>query len=636
MDYRDFKETEGTAEGKKKPKKEKPAVNKGPKGYWWTAPEGSVHENVFALKRHLEEQQSSRAQDVIRSMALYGDKRALRAMNTVQQAEPGARLTLNVVRAVVNTVLAKTAKNRPKPSFVTSGGDWKLQQRAKKLDKFCQGQFYEADFYAEREATLKDAAVIGTGVSKFYADPAAGKVCVERVLGTELLIDDNEALLGKPRQLLQQMRVSRELLLADYQDDEKKRAAIEAAKAAKADDLVEPFQGVGDLVEVVEAWHLPSYAGASDGRTSLVMDGITLEDSKWTRDSFPFEFLHWEKPMTGFWGPGIAEQLAGIQLEINKLLRRIKAILDLCSTPWIFLERGSKVNPNALTNKIGTIIEFTGTRPTREALNQVPPELFQQLDRLYERAFQEMGVSQMSAQSRKPAGLDSGKALREFSDIESERFVVFGQNDERYVLGAGRQMIACAGELKKEKVRYKVRSLSRRFMEEISWDEVDLDDSKYVMQMFPTSSLPSHPAARKQTIEEMQNAGWIDDKEARRLLDMPDLESSSNIRFAAMDDIDSLVERLLESGEEAYQAPEPYQDLAYGLRRFQSAYLRGKVDGVPDDRLDLLRRWMSQAQAHLQPPAPPAAPAPAAAALPIPAPAPALPAGPPVPAPVAA
>ena len=60
-----------------------------------------------------------------------------------------------------------------------------------------------------------------------------------------------------------------------------------------------------------------------------------------------------------------------------------------------------------------------------------------------------------------------------------------------------------------------------------------------------------------------------------------------------------------------YEAPEPYQNLQLGLRLFQNAYLMYKGQNAPEDRLELLRQWVSDAQALLaqaQPPMPPQAP----------------------------
>lgn len=627
MDYRDFKE---------KGAPEKPTTKS--LGFWWTKPQKSdtdegPHKAIIDTKKHLEEQQSDRSAANLRHMRLYGDvslfgmsASSREAAMTGQPDAPAVRLTLNVIRACVDTVLAKTAKNRPKPTFVTEGGNWSQQQQAKRLDKFCQGQFYEAGYYAVRRQALRDALILGTGVKKFYPDHDAGTAKVERTLCEELLIDDAEGFHGDPRSLFQRKAMAREILLGMYDGDGDAMNAIERVKSVAGNPLV---RGLGEQVEVVEAWHLPSHPKAKDGRHVICIDGFTLEDEAWKRPEFPFTFIKWNTPQVGFWGSGVAEQLIGIQLEINKLLKKIQAIMELVSVPRYLLERGSKVDPKMMTNAIGALIYYSGAAPQPQVFNAVPPELFQQLDRLYNRAFEIVGVSQLSANSEKPAGLNSGRALREYNDIETERFAMFQQQDEETVLADGRQLVALAPEIKK----YEVKVVSRRFLETIKWEDIDLDADKYVMQMFPTSSLPSHPAARMQTIQEMAQAQWITTTEARRLMDMPDLENSSNIAFAKQDDIDALVDRVLEKGEEAYQPPEPYQDLSYGLERFQSAYLRGKVDGVPEDRLELLQTWMdqaqdmlTQAQAASQPPpgagpAPsgaPAAPQPPAAPSPLP------------------
>src|SRR5207253_1545353 len=87
-----------------------------------------------------------------------------------------------------------------------------------------------------------------------------------------------------------------------------------------------------------------------------------------------------------------------------------------------------------------------------------------------------------------------------------------------------------------------------------------------------------------------------------------DLDEANATAFASQEDIEYLIEDLLDG--KPYEAPEPYQDLAYGLKRMQSAYLRARRQGAPDDVLDNLRTWMLDAQAMVAPPAPaaPAAP----------------------------
>jgi hypothetical protein len=628
MDYTDF--SERRQDGSRAPsKKKKP---KAATTYWW-APEDQgdadsrVHERIFATVNHLAEQQMFRTLDNLKWMRLYGNQAALGftagtywRTDTSDAKDPNGRLTLNIIQSVCDTVKSKIAKNRPKPSFVTSGGNWSEQRKAKLLDKYCQGQFHEVGAYKLGVRAVLDSTVFGTGVDKVYLRD--GKICVDRVIPEELLVDDADGIYGTPRSIYQRKAIPREVLLGsldDFNIDAKRRADVEAAvRDAKrpADGL--PLGSVGDMVEVVEAWHLPSSSKAKDGRHVIAIDKAWLVDEEWKREEFPFVFLRWAERLLGFWGQGLAEQLAGLQLEINKLLKKIRDILHIASTNRVYLERGSKIDAKQLSNAIGAIVYYTGTPPVERAGNSVPPELFEQLERLYQKAFEIAGVSQLAAQAKKPAGLDSGEAIRTYDDIETERFSTFAQALEQYYLDLGRQMISLA----KEVPDFEVRAVSRKFMRSIKWKDVDLDDDKYVMQMFPTSSLPTTPAARQQTVAEWQKAGWISNEEARRLLDFPDLESSNNLAFAAFEDIAREIEHLLEGGD--FRPPEPYQNLQLGQQMMQSAYLRARDEGAPEEVLDGLRHWMDEAAALVQKaiaaqtPPPQTAPPPGAPPMPLP------------------
>jgi predicted transcriptional regulator len=131
-------------------------------------------------------------------------------------------------------------------------------------------------------------------------------------------------------------------------------------------------------------------------------------------------------------------------------------------------------------------------------------------------------------------------------------------------------------------------------MKSIDWKEVALDEDKYVMRVFPTSALSSTPEGKLQDVQELLSAGLIDIDAARDLLDFPDLQQYNNIANAAVNDIKRVVELMAEEGE--YQTPEPFQDLDYGIRIVQNAYLYYRSAGAPEENLELLRRWIADAR----------------------------------------
>ena len=147
------------------------------------------------------------------------------------------------------------------------------------------------------------------------------------------------------------------------------------------------------------------------------------------------------------------------------------------------------------------------------------------------------------------------------------------------------------------------------------------------MQIYPTALLSSTPAAKLQTVQEMAQAGILNPTEARALLDYPDLEAVNQLATAFIDDVDLLIEQMIEKGQ--YNPPETFSNLEFAIQRVQSAYLRAKIDGVPEERLELLRRYMDDAirviqtqQMAQQAAQPEGAPAPATGAAPAPGAAP--------------
>jgi hypothetical protein len=272
--------------------------------------------------------------------------------------------------------------------------------------------------------------------------------------------------------------------------------------------------------------------------------------------------------------------------------------MHLVSVPKLFVEASSKIVDAHLNNKIGGIIKYAGTRPTEGVLGTIPPELFSHLDRLYGRAFEAIGVSQMASQAVKPAGLNSGKALRTMNDIESERFAAVQARREQTFLEAAKIMIDMAKEISDETGNYSVKVPGSSFMKTLNWSDVSLDEDQYIMQCFPTSALSQTPASRFQEVQELFQAGFVSKEDGMKLLDFPDLKAFYNMSNSGVEDIEKQIERFIDT-DLPYQPPEPYQNLQYGIIKMQQAYLMYRAQGAPDDKLELFRQWIEDAKMQL-------------------------------------
>ena len=555
---------------------------------WWKE-ETDPHKKIFELVSFLHQNQTDRIDRNVRSVSLYGSNQNVTGPFTYVKMRnpsmPENRVKINIISSMCDTVSAKISKIKPRVRFLTEGGSWHLQEEAKKLDKFVNGAFYENDIYRLHQQAFKDSTILDIGAIKHYAKD--GRIHSERVLAQELYFDDADSLYGRPTHMYQVKYVHKEALKEMFP---KAAAAIQMSTHTFENSIVTE-NIMQDYVVVMEAWHL----GKKYGRRVLCIENHTLEDRPYKKDYFPFTFFRWSHAVVGFVGQSLAERLTGNQIEINKMLRIIQRSFHLGSAFKVFLEFGSKVAREQINNEIGSIIYYSGQPPSFHVPKTVHSEYFQHLQWLIRQSYEEAGISQLSAGSHKPSGLDAAVALREFQDIESERFAIVSQEYENSFPCTAKQYIDLAKDITRGGKSYVVKAESKRLIESIDFADIAVEDNGYIMKAFPVSSLPSQPAGRLQKVQEMAEAGFLDQEEAIQLLDFPDLERRTSLKKAVVDSIMTAIDTIIYKGE--YTAPEPFQDLRRGLVYFQAAYLWAKDQSVPEDRLEMLRRWMVQAKA---------------------------------------
>jgi hypothetical protein len=593
------------------------AINK----RWWAVKKSERAKSVYAVVQHLAKYDSVRQTQYELSAKLYGNTQLLgvtgltTAKAAAQQPTIKERLTYNVVQSAIDTVTSKISKNKPKPLFLTSGGNWKLQRKAKKLDKFVEGCFYENDAYHLGTQVFRDGGVLGDGLVQVFEH--YGRVKYERTLVSELYVDWFEAYYGNPRQLHRVKNVDRQVLIDLFPE---KKAAIEKAKGANL-GAASASMIMADQVTVIESWHLPSGPEAGDGMHTICLEEDSLMEEEWKKPFFPFARFSWGPRLYGHWAQGGAEQIQNIQYEINKILWVIQRSIHMAGTFKIFSKIGNKIPKAHFTNDIALIIEYVQEAPQYVTPNAVPIELYQQLQNLKTAAFEQLGVSQLSASAQKPAGLNSGKALREYNDIESDRFMTIGQAYERFFLELARLTVDCAKDIYTREGKYEVKVPGKKFIETIDWKDIDLEEDEYFLKIFPVSSLPNDPAGRLQTVQEYVQAGFITPRTARRLLDFPDLEAVEDLESAKEDYLHKILEKMVDADledenadvAEIYTAPEiPYDDVQLARELALEYYQQGKLNNMPEANLQLLRDFMSQLNAPLlgQPQAGPGAPMP--------------------------
>lgn len=592
---------------------------------WWRLPDEQIADGVIAAQEQSRAREADRPTRLALWARLYAGRNALKVLPGYlfvgNYASPYGdidddRIRFNVNQSVIDTLTARVGKVKPKPTYITDSGDWYGKRAAQKLDVWTEGTYYQTHFYDKLPMMFRDAGVFGTGILHVYREH--GRIQVERVIPGELFVDPADAAFGDPRSMYRIKRMDQWMLkdkFPQYQE------AIEAAADTTQADQYSKTPNA-EQVEVVEAWHLPSSPTAKDGKHVIAIKGQVLISEDWERDGYPFVFLQWSPGLAGFWGQGACERLKQIQIEINRILQRIQEGMALLANPTTYLEEGSKVVKGHLNNRVGNIVVYRGTQPMVITPQTVQPEMFNQLDRLINRAYIQEGVTEASAGGRVEPGLESGKAIRTRDDIETDRFSILSRQVETAAMDVAKLFIIEAREAlaNKEPLEGTVMSHRRRNAQKVSFKDIELADDQYVMQVFPTSSLSRTPAGRLEDVQDMMNAGLIDAVAGARLLDFPDLDYENEILFAPLDYIDWRVTEMLEN--DSYESPVPWQNLQLTTVRLQRVWQRESINGCPPDKLELLKMYMDEAaemqmgaQAAMAPPAMTAG-APAMPALP--------------------
>lgn len=591
LDYTQF-----TEKGKNRANQTLNKVNIASRGVrWWLADSATMPDAVFTQVAAIIQADKGRIDAYNTYAKLYGTWTPTfwNGYQLANSGKPSApmreRLTYNIVQSCIDTLTARISQNKPKPMFLTEAGDSKLQRKAKKLDAFCYGLFYENKLYQMAPKAFRDGCIFGEGIIHPYAE--FGKIKYERVMPYELLADYLESHYGpeSTKSLFRIKNIDRTELMENWPDK-----ADEIARMANTSVFISTSaRSVSDTVTVVEAWRLP--VGNQRGRHVIVAPGCQLNegDEDYDDDFFPFAIYRHNPRVYGFFSQGMAEQLVPTQVEINRTLISIQRSLYLGGTYKIFVKSGSRVIKSHFDNMIGTIMEYAGdTAPQYVVPQLVQPEIYAHLKDMKASGYELVGISQLSSAGLKPLGIDSGKALRAVDDIQVQRFQNVAQSYEQFFVELAKITVSVAKKAYEHDGKLLVKAPGKRFIETIDWKEVDMEEDQFQLQIYPISKLPNDPEGRLASVQEMMQAGLIDTQAGKRLLDYPDIDAEENLANAALDYLHKILDQIIEEGK--YTAPEPFDDLMEARKLALEYYAQGKMNNLPEDRLELLRRFMGQ------------------------------------------
>lgn len=508
------------------------------------------------------------------------------------------KVNFNITAVIIDTLAAKLASIQAVPQAVTNKGNSKGRQLADDLNFLLKGLFHKFNLNHQINLAFKDAMINRAGYLKVVKED--NDITVERVYADEIIIDNADGYYNKPYKMLHRKIVPLHVMLERFPEH---KVEIEASRIKEVRQ--HNSRNYTPSVSVVESWCLNTYK--KKGRHTITIENADLVDEDWNKDYFPVLRCDYNEPVVGWLGTSVVDDLQPIQMEIDKILVTMQAIMKIMSVPRMFIDTNAEVNKNHITNKVGLCIFYDGKQGVAPVIHNgasMPPELITQLKFLIEKAYARAGLTPMDTQGQLQSGSgnQSGEALKKMTDIKSERWELLKRNFEAKHVELAQIIL---NELQGEKI--KVSALDRSIgLKEISTKVIPKTQDSYVLKMFPVSSLPDSIPDLIDSVERMLQLGVIDKSQVPDLMNIPDLDSNIAMISAPMRLVDKKIEEMLDTGK--YWSPEPYHNLDYAVQTATQHINWAELNDEDDKRVALLRRFINDVNQLIQQRVPPVQP----------------------------
>lgn len=550
---------------------------------WWDADDANVGARVIEQVRRIEMNQSDLFVRFQRLEVLYDP-------NTPAVSEedvPRGNMQENIIASNVDTLYATIATQDVRPRVMTDGGDWEQQRTARDLELYAEEQNKLLDVLPHCRDAFKEAEKKGNGLVKVverFKEPV-----VEPALVENIVVDENETRdYRTPTHMHEWVSVDADKLIAEFP---KKKADILKARGQRTTwrTTTRFFPVVHNEIVYLDSYRLPigtkGERGYKPGRhTRTLITGVVLDDVEYDDDFFPYGVIMFSKRAKSWYAISAAERVAGIQRALNKRNWQIEKANDNVALP-ITMTRPVDSNAKITTSRMGTQVTIKGDWPQTFTPTAVNAETYADRRDLRDSGNREFGQSQMATHGTKPAGLDSGVALREFKDQTSDRYSPQEKAFDQLVLDVTWLVLQVCKKL--GKAAPKVVRVTRFGKRTIRWADVDLGELRWQLQ--PASNLPRTPAGREQFVLELAQAGVISKDSVPRLLQHPDLEGELSLYTAALEACEEAFDEIARGNAVAV---EPFMNFDMCAWRGQMEYLKWWTQKAPEDRLELLRQFV--------------------------------------------
>lgn len=451
----------------------------------------------------------------------------------------------NLISTIIDAAVPIVARQRLLPKVVSVGGNWEGHRATRLLNTVVRRYYPKSYVYEAAMEAACDGILSGTGVMRLHNSKDTIVSC-ERIEPWRIAISPSmHSNTSKIKECYVRSRIPTLDMQEEYED-------------VDFDEC--------DSQLVIEGW---AVQGDCMYYAKALADGTLLESEEIKGDTdIPIRFYRPQRPRNGFWGVGLGRKIQGKQMRSEKIDDFLNHLMDRHTRPIMVVPEGGGIARYVKVDDVDMDIIMTpdGRAPVIFTPQPITAELWAAMERLGNRAKEEVGMSQFSMTSQVPTGVESAPAIREVAFKNQDRHFLYANAYEEMLLSVGEYLVQQARKTIGEDGVW-VADLGGQ-MED--FPDISSDEVKLTVTMSSTALSTLSQSFRVQTVLEWAQQGLLHSAaEARRLIGQPDLEESDRYSSAAHEDEALQIIDRLSSGESV--VPDNYMDLGVIIPKLRAA-----------------------------------------------------------------
>lgn len=482
---------------------------------------------------------------------------------------------LNIIKSCIDTLTSKIAQSKVRPFFNCLNGSFKDIQIVKQAQQYFDVYFDAQNVNKVVSEAFRDSCIFDTGA--IYVDEYSKHV--RKALPWQVHFRPSEMNYGKLTRVYYEQKQFPVSLL--------------------------PF-----VIDQLRGYDYVTYGVYYDtynrAKAIYIPEISLLLKKPYESDRVPFVFLHFNSPVLGDSSESVVDMLNALQITVDELMTRIKDAAMLNPAMKIFVPEGSTIKANMLSNRTGEIMTYklspnmTHTPVTTATPDFISNQYMETVNEIKQFAYEMVGISELSATSRKPTGLDSGIALQTAENIESDRFETQLNQVVRAYVDIAKTCIACFD--KDEDI---LPENSRRMS--VRWGDIVAEAKSMSIQFSGADALSKDPSTKLQQLQMLAQAGVLPASRIAQFMEIPDLQSGYSLTNNAINAVMTVIDDCVNKGVTDVPEYVPFQMLKEEIINTQLSLkaANSEKNGGDIDRLTELyerveekeRKWQEDMQA---------------------------------------